>query len=350
MTTAADTSTARGAGTIGTGIQGRVGTITLNRVGALNALTTPMVEAIASVLADWETTDLHAVVLASTSPKAFCAGGDIRAIQENTLAGHDASSERFFLAEYHLNARIAEYPIPIVSLIDGICMGGGLGLSVHGHFRVVSEKALMAMPETRIGFFPDIGASYFLPRLPGALGTYIGLTGVQLTPSDALYCGLATHFVPSDRLTQITPALERHTERPVEQTLRSLAAAPSVGESELAQHRADIDWCFNAPTLPEIEARLANAVDQEWGAQTRSTLASLSPQSVQITLDLLIRGAQQSLRECLATELQLARGVIQSPDFVEGIRAALVDKDRNPSWGSSHYLGLTHDGSPRWLI
>ncbi|MFI1488290.1 enoyl-CoA hydratase/isomerase family protein [Streptomyces sp. NPDC020747] len=180
-----------------------VGRILLNRPKALNALTTDMVVAIDGALAGWERTSLSAVVLASTSTKAFCAGGDIRTIREHSLAGDAEASERFFASEYRLNARIAEYPVPVVSLIDGLCMGGGLGLSVHGSFRVVTEGAVLAMPETGIGFFPDVGASYFLPRLPGAIGMYLGLTGHRLDAADALYTGLATHFVPRDGLDAV---------------------------------------------------------------------------------------------------------------------------------------------------
>ncbi|MET3812226.1 enoyl-CoA hydratase/isomerase family protein [Arthrobacter sp. UYEF3] len=329
--------------------RGRLGTITLARVGALNALTTEMVERIGNTLADWQSAGLAAVVLRSASPKAFCAGGDIRTIARHSQAGDEVSSARFFSTEYELNARIAEYPVPIMSFIDGICMGGGLGLSAHGRFRVVTENALLAMPETSIGFFPDIGASYFLPRLPGALGTYLGLTGAQLGPADALYCGLATHFVASTRLGGIAAAIEQdRSGRPIEEILRSLGGPSPVGESELARHRADIDWCFGAPTLPEIQARLAATVDQEWAAKTRHTLARLSPQSLQITLELLTRGSQQSLRECLAAELEVAREVIKTPDFIEGVRAALVDKDRSPSWGTSRFEGFSPTGEPRW--
>ncbi|MDH6431955.1 enoyl-CoA hydratase/carnithine racemase [Streptomyces sp. SAI-144] len=308
-----------------------VGRILLNRPKALNALTTDMVAAIDRKLAEWADTPLSAVVLASTSTKAFCAGGDIRTIREHSLAGDAEASERFFASEYRLNARIAEYPVPVVSLIDGVCMGGGLGLSVHGGFRVVTERAVLAMPETGIGFFPDVGASYFLPRLPGALGMYLGLTGHRLDAADTLYTGLATHFVPADGLDAVGDALADNPGDPVDVVLNRLGGGSPVAESRLAEVRGEVDWAFGAATLGEIEKRLRH-LDTPWAAGALVALESASPQSLEITHALLSRGRQRTLRECLAAELALARTTIRTPDFLEGVRAALVDKDRNPDW------------------
>ncbi|MFF7530320.1 enoyl-CoA hydratase/isomerase family protein [Streptomyces bobili] len=308
-----------------------VGRILLNRPKALNALTTDMVAGIDRVLAGWERTPLSAVVLASTSTKAFCAGGDIRTIREHSLAGDAEASERFFASEYRLNARIAEYPVPVVSLIDGLCMGGGLGLSVHGGFRVVTERAVLAMPETAIGFFPDVGASYFLPRLPGAIGMYLGLTGHRLDAADALYTGLATHFVPADRLDAVGDALAGSSGDPVDVVLNRLAGRSPVEESGLAQVRGEVDWAFGAPALGEIEKRLRH-LGSPWAAAASLALESASPQSLEITHGLLAGGRQRTLRECLAAELALTRTTVRTPDFLEGVRAALVDKDRTPVW------------------
>ncbi|MEU0821003.1 enoyl-CoA hydratase/isomerase family protein [Streptomyces mirabilis] len=315
-----------------------VGRILLNRPKALNALTTGMVAAIDRALAAWEHTPLSAVVLASTNTKAFCAGGDIRTIREHSLAGDVEASERFFASEYRLNARIAEYPVPVVSLIDGLCMGGGLGLSIHGTFRVVTESAVLAMPETGIGFFPDVGASFFLPRLPGAIGMYLGLTGHRLDAADALYTGLATHFVPADRLDAVGDALADNPGDPVDVVLNRLAGHSPVAESGLAKARGDVDWTFGAPTLGEIEKRLRH-LDTPWAAATLVALESASPQSLEITHALLARGRQHTLRECLGTELALTRTTIRTPDFLEGVRAALVDKDRSPNWRSVSHGG-----------
>ncbi|MEH0573294.1 enoyl-CoA hydratase/isomerase family protein [Streptomyces sp. B21-108] len=317
-----------------------VGRILLNRPKALNALTTGMVAAIDRALAAWEHLPLSAVVLASTSTKAFCAGGDIRTIREHSLAGDAEASERFFASEYRLNARIAEYPVPVVSLIDGLCMGGGLGLSVHGGFRVVTEHAVLAMPETGIGFFPDVGASYFLPRLPGAIGMYLGLTGHRLDAADALYTGLATHFVPADGLDAVGDALADHPDDPVDVVLNRLAGHSPVAESRLAQVRADVDRAFGAPSLGEIDKRLRH-IDTPWATVASAALESASPQSLEITHALLAGGRQRTLRECLAAELALTRTTIRTPDFLEGVRAALVDKDRTPRWQGASLDGRT---------
>ncbi|MDL5205856.1 enoyl-CoA hydratase/isomerase family protein [Streptomyces sp. ALI-76-A] len=308
-----------------------VGRITLNRPRALNALTTDMVAAVDRTLAEWEHAPLSAVVLAGSTTKAFCAGGDIRAIREHSLAGDTEASERFFATEYRLNARIAEYPVPVVSLIDGLCMGGGLGLSVHGSFRVVTERAVLAMPETGIGFFPDVGASYFLPRLPGAIGMYLGLTGHRLDAADALYTGLATHFVPADGIDAVGEALAANPGDPVDVVLNGLAGRSPVADSRLAEVRGDVDRAFGAPTLGEIEKRLRH-LETPWAATALAALESASPQSLEITHALLARGRQRTLRECLGAELALTRTTIRTPDFLEGVRAALVDKDRTPTW------------------
>ncbi|MFI7504572.1 enoyl-CoA hydratase/isomerase family protein [Streptomyces sp. NPDC049687] len=315
-----------------------VGRILLNRPKALNALTTGMVAAIDRVLVAWEHIPLSAVVLASTGTKAFCAGGDIRTIREHSLAGDAEASERFFASEYRLNARIAEYRVPVVSLIDGVCMGGGLGLSVHGGFRVVTERAVLAMPETAIGFFPDVGASYFLPRLPGAIGMYLGLTGHRLDAADALYTGLATHFVPADGLDAVGDALADHPGDPVDVVLNRLTGRSPVAQSRLAEVRGDVDWAFGAPNLGEIEKRLRQ-IDTAWAAGASAALESASPQSLEITHALLSRGRQHTLRECLNSELALTRTTIRTPDFLEGVRAALVDKDRTPHWRHASHGG-----------
>ncbi|MCQ9131640.1 enoyl-CoA hydratase/isomerase family protein [Streptomyces hilarionis] len=311
-----------------------VGRILLNRPRALNALTTDMVVALDRVLAEWEHTPLTAVVLASTGAKAFCAGGDIRTIREHSLAGDAGASERFFASEYRLNARIAGYRVPFVSLVDGLCMGGGLGLSVHGAFRVVTERAVLAMPETGIGFFPDVGASHFLPRLPGAIGMYLGLTGSRLDAADALYTGLATHFVPADGVEAVADALADAPGEPVDVVLNRLAGRSPVAESGLAAVRGDLDRAFGAATLGEIEKRL-RGLGTPWATAALAALEAASPQSLEITHDLLARGRQRTLRECLDAELALTRTTIRTPDFLEGVRAALVDKDRAPVWQRS---------------
>jgi enoyl-CoA hydratase len=342
MTSATIESTA-----VRTAIRGRVGVITLARTDALNALTTQMVEVIDDTLVRWRHMGLRAVVLNSDDPKAFCAGGDIRAIQQYSMAGDAEACERFFASEYRLNARLGEYPIPVVSLINGICMGGGMGLSMHGQFRVVTENAKLSMPEVAIGLFPDVGGSYLLPRLPGATGTYLGMTGARIDAADALYTGLATHFMESHAIGSVIDALHRLDHLPVEQVLRALAGPSPVAHSAVAQSRADIDWCFSANTVAEIDRRLA-ATHGEWARTTRDQLGALSPQSLRLTLDLLAWGSERTLRECLAVELKLAVRVVRTADFIEGVRATLIDKDRNPAWSASEFIGFAPDGSALW--
>ncbi|MFF5139208.1 enoyl-CoA hydratase/isomerase family protein [Streptomyces sp. NPDC013157] len=259
-----------------------VGRILLNRPGALSALTADMVSAVDRALASWEHAPLSAVVLASTGTKAFCAGGDIRTIREHSLAGDAEAGERFFASEYRLSARIAAYSVPVVSLIDGRCVGGGLGLSVHGGFRVVTERAVLAMPETGTGFFPDVGAGCFLPGLPGAIGMYPGLTGQRTDAADALYAGLATHFVPADLLDTAGDALADSPDGPVDVVLNRLAGRSPVAQSRLAEVRGDVDRAFGASALGGIGKRLRR-LDTPWAAAALGALESASPQSLEIT-------------------------------------------------------------------
>lgn len=324
---------------------GRIGRLVLNRPVSLNALTTAMIVKIDAVLDEWQVDAGIALVVESSSTKAFCAGGDIRQIRQNTIDGAHLDSEQFFASEYQLNARLAEFKPPLVSLIDGICMGGGLGLSVHGRFRVVTEKTVMAMPETAIGFFPDIGASYFLSRLPGALGTFLGLTGYRMDAADALYTGLATHYV-SDPLS-VAPALDERAEAPIDEVLRSLAPEGLLAPSRLAENRREIDWCFGAPTLAGIFSRLHQS-QTPWARETVDGLTSVSPQSLEVTLAVLTRGKQLGLPDCLTMELDVATHLARTHDFVEGVRAGLVDKDNSPHWRQSQFSGFDSVGKTVW--
>ncbi|QSE86198.1 enoyl-CoA hydratase/isomerase family protein [Rhodococcus koreensis] len=325
--------------------QGPVARIVLNRPKALNALTTSMITQLHRALDEWEENPGTAVVLESSSPKAFCAGGDIRQIRQNTVAGAYGDSDDFFASEYRLNARIAELTTPLVSLIDGVCMGGGMGLSVHGAFRVVSDKAVLAMPETAIGFFPDVGGSYFLSRLPGALGMYLGLTGYRLDAADAVYTGLATHRVTDVAL--VVSALEENPQTPIDEVLRSLPPAAPTTTSRLAEHRCEIDWCFGAPNVSEIHSRLRDH-HSSWSRDTLAVLDSASPQSLEVTFAVLTAGKQRNLLRCLKMELDVATHLARTPDFVEGVRAGLADKDRSPVWGESLFGGFDAGGSSVW--
>jgi enoyl-CoA hydratase len=306
--------------------EGAAGTILMNRPRALNALDLPMIGQIAAALAAFrDDPAVKLVVLEGAGGRAFCAGGDVRRMRELALAGDAAQIEAFFANEYAVNRAIAEFPKPWISLIDGVCMGGGIGVSVHGSHRVVSEHALLAMPETAIALFPDVGTSFVLPRLPGAVGTWLALTGARLHGAEAVASGLATHFVPREAMPALRAAL-------LEGDAGAIARfAEPVPDGPLAAHRAAIDRCFSHATLAAIEAALA-AEGTEWAAAQLATLKKMSPTSMAVTLELLKRGATKSLAECLAMELALTRTVTRHPDFAEGVRAVLVDKDNKPAW------------------
>jgi enoyl-CoA hydratase/carnithine racemase len=318
-------------------VDGRIGRLRMNRPAALNALNHDMIVAMTEALTAWRHDPrIHAVVIEGLGGRAFCAGGDIRAIRDAALAGDAASIRRFFAEEYKLNRLIAEFGKPYVALIDGICMGGGIGVSVHGTFRVVTESALLAMPETGIALFPDVGASFVLPRLPGALGYYLGLTGARLNGADAVHAGFATHFVAKADLPALSGALARDG-------VAALAefAAP-LPPFALAPHRAAIDRCFSAESVDDILARLEGEGD--WGQAAIATLRAASPSSLLWSFGILRRGARHGLADCLAAELHLTAGVTAHPDFAEGVRAMIIDKDRAPAWSPARLEEVDRGG------
>ena len=288
-----------------------------------------MIHAITRTLAEWHGDPLvHAVVIESTSPRSFCAGGDIRAIRALALAGDTAGVEAFFADEYGLNRAIARYPKPVVALIDGICMGGGIGLSVHGAARVAAPGALFAMPETGIGLFPDVGATFLLPRLRDPYGMYMALTGARIPGPAAAWLGLATHLVPS--LDGLADAI-------AQDGIAVLAAAATPPPpAPLAGIEA-----FAADTLPAIIAAL-EAQGTDWSATQLATLRGVSPSALAWTFEAMRRGARQTLEQCQAMELHLTRAATIHPDFAEGVRAMVVDKDRKPRWSPATLDGVDH--------
>ncbi len=284
-----------------------------------------MIRAVAAALDGWrDDPAVHAVVVQGAGDRAFCAGGDIRAVRDAVLAERHGDTATFFTEEYALNAQIAGYPKPYVALIDGICMGGGIGVSAHGAVRVVTEAALFAMPETGIALFPDVGASYLLPRLRGRLGMYMALVGARLTGADAVFAGLATHFTEPATMAGLPAALAEHG-------IAALAAVHQPFAAPLAGHMAAIDACFGAGSVAEVMDRL-QAADTEWSRQTLLTLGANSPSALLWTFRLLRAGADRTLPQCLAAELGLTAHVTRHPDFAEGVRAMVVDKDRTPGW------------------
>jgi enoyl-CoA hydratase len=306
----------------------RIGRLILDRPRALNALDTPMIAALSAALSAWrDSPAIHAITIEGAGGRAFCAGGDIRAIRDAALAGDADTIETFFAGEYRLNQAIADYPIPYIALIDGICMGGGIGLSIHAPYRVATEHAVFAMPETGIALFPDVGATYALPRMPGRLGMFLGLTGTRLTGADAVHAGFATHFVPRAGL----PALQADLAR---DGVAALAAhAAPLPPFSLAAQRDAIDRCFGADSLAGILAALRR--EGAWGEGVLATLKAMSPAALAWSFGIIRDGAARTLPACLAAELTLTRSVTRHPDFAEGVRAMVVDKDRAPRWQAS---------------
>jgi enoyl-CoA hydratase len=308
---------------------GGLGQVLLNRPQALNALTLEMCHALEAQLRAWAKKDaIAAVVVRGAGERAFCAGGDIRRLSEAAQAGDDYAF-RFWHDEYRLNALISHYAKPYLALIDGIAMGGGVGLSVHGRYRVVSEHALFAMPETGIGFFPDVGGSYFLPRCPGQSGLYLGLTGHRLKAADMLYAGIATHFVPRARLPALDAALSATPEE-IESVLARFAEDP--GAAYLPSHQAEIDDLFGRPGLEAILAALA-ASETEFARHVSETLARKSPTSLALAFREIRAGAALDIGDCLRMEWRMASHAPgHLPDFHEGVRAVIIEKHNKPSW------------------
>ncbi|MGZ9935383.1 enoyl-CoA hydratase/isomerase family protein [Streptomyces sp. NC-S4] len=307
--------------------EGRTGYITLNRPRALNALTHAMVLRIDEALAGWQDDpDVSAVVIAGAGERGLCAGGDIRAIHEDARTGGTASAG-FWRDEYRLNARIARYPKPYVALMDGIVMGGGVGISAHGTVRIVTERSRVAMPETGIGFVPDVGGTYLLALAPGELGTHLALTGAQAGAADALLCGLADHFVPSELLPRLAADLAGASVHEVLE--RYVGPAPAGG---LDADRAWIDHCYAADTVEEIVERLLDS-GAPAAKEAAATLRTKSPTALKVTLAALRRvRVLGPLERALEQEYRISCAALSSPDLVEGIRAQVIDKDRSPRW------------------
>ncbi|WP_405000611.1 enoyl-CoA hydratase/isomerase family protein [Kitasatospora cathayae] len=324
---------------------GGLGRIVLNRPRALNSLTHGMIATIRATLDDWAADDrVRAVVLTGAGERGLCAGADLRAMHREVVAG-GAGTRAFFRDEYRLNALIARYPKPFVALMDGITMGGGVGLSGHGAVRVVTERSTVAMPETRIGLVPDVGGSRLLARAPGELGTHLGLTSASMGPGDALLCGFADHFVPSARIPELLEALARDAEPAT--TVAAHAEPPPP--AELAEQRDWIDTCYAADTVEEIVERLLDSGVPEAKESAELVLGN-SPTAVKVTLAALRRArALPSLEAVLDQEYRISCAALDGPDLVEGIRAQVIDKDRNPQWSPRTLADVTDADVARFL-
>ncbi|MEU1105069.1 enoyl-CoA hydratase/isomerase family protein [Streptomyces tibetensis] len=316
---------------------GRAAHITLNRPRALNALTHTMVRRIDEALVAWERDPaVQTVVITGAGERGLCAGGDIRAIHDDARDGDGSASAAFWRDEYRLNARIARYPKPYVAVMDGIVMGGGVGVSAHGSVRVVTERSRVAMPETGIGFVPDVGGTHLLAAAPGELGTHLALTGAQVGAADAMQCGLADHFVPTAALPDFLDAL---AELPAEEALAACARTPPQGV--LAAQRGWIDAGYRADTVEEIVRRLLAHGDSA-AKEAAETLLARSPTALKVTLASLRRARMLGpLELVLNQEYRVSCAALETPDLVEGIRAQVVDKDRRPRWSPKTLAEVT---------
>ncbi len=316
--------------------------ITLNRPKALNALTLDMGVTITKLLRAWAADPaVGAVMLDGAGERAFCAGGDIRALYDAAKA-KDPLPERFWSDEYHLDVLIARYPKPVIAVMDGLVMGGGVGLSAHAAHRVVTERSAVAMPEVGIGFFPDVGAAFLLARSPGYVGTYLMLTGERIGAADAIYCGLADISVASQRLAELPAALaDCRTADDVRARLEAMSVSPPPGKLPAAQPW--IDGCYAADTVEDIIARLA-ASDVEDARAALATMLTKSPTSLKIALR-NIRSALSfaKVEQSFQQDYRIALACIAGHDFIEGIRATIVDKDRKPAWRPDAIEGVTAD-------
>ncbi|WP_022692993.1 enoyl-CoA hydratase/isomerase family protein [Ponticaulis koreensis] len=307
--------------------EGRAGRITLNRAGALHALNKEMCEIMISALQDWRNDASVELVLIdhAEGTRGFCAGGDVLLLSESGKTDGKAGAD-FFAVEYQLNTLISEYPKPYVALMDGITMGGGVGISVHGTHRVATERTIFAMPETGIGLIPDVGGGYFLPRLAGELGTWLALTGARLKGNDVLAAGIATHYCDSAALGELSKAI-------CTDGLSALNGLKTKATGSFEAHTEELDLLFKGDSVEYIVDALNTGSD--WAKAQAETLASKSPLSMKLSLRQVREGGSASFREVMEMEYRIASRLIKTDNFQEGVRAVLVDRDNAPNWSPS---------------
>ncbi|PIB24088.1 hypothetical protein BFP76_02260 [Amylibacter kogurei] len=306
---------------------GHIGHITLNRPRALNALTQGMVDAMEPALVAWATDDtIKAVVIDATGDKAFCAGGDVTQLYHESLAGNIAFGHKFWRDEYRVNAMIAAFPKPYVALMDGIVMGGGVGVSAHGSHRIVTDRTMFAMPECAIGLIPDVGGTYLLANAPGSLGEYLGITGARMNGADCIYAGQADFYVPHEQLPALLDELVKTGDVGV---IANFVQTPP--NSTLADQQSTIDAVFGLPDMAQINAAL-DGDDTEWGAKTRKQISHGAPLSAVMSLELIRAARGGDIKMALRNEYRFVSRCAEQSDFIEGVRAMLIDKDRNPNW------------------
>jgi enoyl-CoA hydratase len=320
------------------GAENGLGRLTLNRPAALHALTRDMCAAMSEALVGWRDDPAVAAVLIDHSgPRGFCAGGDIRVLAESG-AGDGKAAQAFFFTEYRLNDLLFGYGKPIVAIIDGVTMGGGVGISMPARYRVATERTTFAMPETGIGLFPDVGGGWHLPRLPGKTGLWLALTGARLKGADCLGLRIATHFVEAAQVDRLKAALAARPSD-IDAVLAGLAADP--GPAPLAPHRADIDRLFSGDSVEAILAAL-EADGSDWALAQLSILATKSPQTLKVSLKQLALGAEMTrFSDNMRMEFRIGSRVVRRHDFLEGVRAVIVDKDNAPQWDPATLEGVT---------
>jgi enoyl-CoA hydratase len=327
--------------------EGQAGRITLNRPQALNALTYPMVGAIHEALKAWEHDPaVSLVILDGAGGRALCAGGDVRAMYDSAPGG-SAFARRFWADEYRLNAYIGRYPKPYIAFMDGIVMGGGIGLSGHANTRIVTELSQLAMPETGIGLIPDVGGTWLLAHAPGHVGVYLGLVGERMRGADAIHARFADVFVPSPRLPDLAGALAAAGKSEVGAVIARFSEPPPA--SDLAARAPEIDEVFRFDTIEAICEAL-EAMKSEWSLATLAEIKRRSPLALKLTLA-AIRNARRlsSLEAALNVEFRLTVRLFEHGEFIEGVRALIVDKDKSPKWNPPTLAGVTDEMVARFL-
>ena len=327
-----------------TTITGAAGHISLNRPKAIHALTLPMCHAMSAALSEWAKDDsVRAVILDHAEGRGFCAGGDIAFLRNSALTDGGASGRKFFHDEYQLNHQMFTYGKPIVAFMDGITMGGGVGISQPAKYRVATENTRFAMPETGIGLFPDVGGGWYLSRLGQRLGQFLALTGARLDGAECLWAGLATHYLPHDKVAEAKARIAEHPDR-IAGILSELSVTPP--EARIAGNSDKIARHFASDRFEDILASLeaAAAAGDDWAAKERDTLGTKSPQTCKVALRQLVTSAGLAdFAENMVMEYRIASRVLTRPDFAEGVRAVIVDKTNDPKWNPATPEGVGDD-------
>jgi len=320
-----------------TRVEGRVGRITLNRPKALHALTTAMCQAMTEALLAWrDDPAVELVLLDHSGERGFCAGGDIRMLAESG-AGDGYLARQFFFVEYRLNHLLFEYPKPVLAVMDGVTMGGGVGLSMPARYRVATERTTFAMPETGIGLFPDVGGGWYLPRMPGHAGLWLALTGARIKAADCELLGIATDFVESGRIEDLKAAVLADPAA-VETLLTEFEG--DAGRPPFAEHQDQVDHLFGKDSVEAILAAL-EAEGSDWSKAQLAILATKSPQTMKVAVrQLRLGAAAASFADNMRMEYRIGARVVRMPDFLEGVRAVIVDKDNHPKWNPPTVSGV----------